>query len=170
MSSNTEGKTTQTSGRRGVHVPPGEGRRLWTVGDTYTLKATAENTAGALFTMEAVVPPQGGPPPHVHRRMDEAFYVLEGELEVLDGGRTFVAGAGSFVFVPKGTKHTFKNVGMETVKMLVMGTPAGFEGYFEEVGRPAGEGEAPPTSPEEIEKAIAAAPRYDTEILPPPRA
>lgn len=160
-------KYVEKDGKGVVHVPPGEGRSLWVVGDTYTSKATTENTDGALFVTEASVPPRGGPPPHVHRRTDEAFYVLEGELEILDGGRAFVAGAGSFVFIPKGTAHAFKNAGPETARMLAVMAPAGFEGFFEEAGRPAGEGTAPPPGPEDIEKGIAAAPKYDIEILPP---
>lgn len=152
-----------------VHIPAGEGESLWTVGDTYTLKATSANTNGALFLMEASVPPQGGPPPHIHRETDEAYYVLEGEVEVQGGESTFVAAAGSFVFIPKGAVHTFKNVGTGTTKMLILAVPAGFEGYFRAVGRPAGEGAAPPMSPEEIEMAIAEAPNYDSEILLPPR-
>lgn len=67
-----------TSGRRGVHGPPGEGRRLWTAGGTYTLKATTENTSDALFTMESIMPPQGGHAPHVRRRMHRQFYIPEG--------------------------------------------------------------------------------------------
>lgn len=164
------GATTETNGSWAVYLPLGEGRRLWTVGDTYTLKATTESTAeGTLFVMEASVPPGGGPPPHIHHGTDEAFYVLEGEIEFLDGDRTFVAGAGSFVLIPKGRVHRFENVGTEKAKALIMATPAGFEHYFEEVGQPAGEGDAPPISPEEVEKAIAAAPKYDSEILPPPQ-
>jgi mannose-6-phosphate isomerase-like protein (cupin superfamily) len=46
------------------------------------------------------VPPGGGSVAHVHTRTDEAFYVLSGELEILNGSRTFVIGAGDFVFMP----------------------------------------------------------------------
>ena len=42
---NTEERSTivEMGSKRGVHVPPGEGESLWVVGDTYTLKGTAEN-------------------------------------------------------------------------------------------------------------------------------
>ena len=158
----------ETNGKRGIHIPPGEGKALWVVGDTYTFKATAENTGGSLFIMEASVPPQGGPPPHIHHRTDEAFYMLEGELEMLSGEDIFVARAGSFVFIPKGTVHKFRNVGTESAKMLSIITPAGFEEFFEEIGQPAGEGTAPPITPEDIEEGIVVAPKYDIEILPFP--
>ena len=60
----------ETSGQRGVHVPPGEGESLWVVDDTYTFKDVIENTGGALLLFEASSPPQGGPPPHVHHQED----------------------------------------------------------------------------------------------------
>lgn len=159
----------ETGERRGVHVRAGEGRSLWVVGDTYTFKGTTENTGGALLLFEASVPPRSGPPPHIHHREDEAFYVLEGEVEVREGDRTFVAGGGSFVFIPRGVVHGFKNVGAEPARMLIMATPAGLEQFFEEVGQPARAGEtAPPPGPEEIERSLAAAPKYGQEVLPPP--
>lgn len=84
-------------------------------------------------------------------------------MEIPDENRTFVATAGSFVFIPKGTVHTYKNVGAQPPKMLAIATPAGFEGFLEEVGQPAGEGAVPPPGPEELERALAAAPKYDID-------
>ena len=60
-----------------IHVPPGEGPSIWIVGDTYTFKAVSQDTNGAHMFFEASVPPQSGPPPHIHHREDEALYVLE---------------------------------------------------------------------------------------------
>ena len=97
-----------------THVPAGEGDTLWVVGDTYTLKATAETTGGSLALVEASIPAGSGPPPHVHASEDEAYYVLEGQIEVLDGKRTFLAGPGSFVFIPRGTVHAFATRAMAT--------------------------------------------------------
>ena len=151
-----------------MHVTLDEGRSLHLSGDTYTFKALGEDTGGSLVLLEARVPPLGGPPPHIHHAEDEFFWLLEGELEFLTNGRTFTANAGSFVYVPKGTTHCFKNVGTQTTRMLAAFTPAGIEGMFFEVGRPATEGSSPaPPDQEEIEKLLAAAPRYDVEILPP---
>jgi quercetin dioxygenase-like cupin family protein len=159
----------ETVAKGAVHVPAGEGESVWLVGDTYTFKATSENTNGSLVSLEATVPPQGGPPPHIHHREDESFYLLEGELEFLGGERTFVASAGSFVYLPKGTLHAFKNVGTEIARMVVLITPAGMDRFFFEVGRPAFEGGiAPPPGPEDIEKILAASAKYGLEVLPPP--
>ena len=152
------------------HVPMGEGRSIWITGDTYTFKAVGADTNGALVLFEGTVSPQLGPPPHIHHCEDEFFYVLEGEFEILDGGRTFMARAGSFVHIPKGTLHRFKNVGATPAKILVLFTPAGMENFFFEAGLPAQEGgSAPPLGPEEIERTLAAAPKYGMELPLPLR-
>lgn len=57
----------ETTDRRGVkHVPLGEGESVWVVGDTYTFKAVSEDTGGTYMLFEASIPPQSGPPPHIH--------------------------------------------------------------------------------------------------------
>jgi hypothetical protein len=68
---------------RGVaRVAPGRGRRLWVLGDLYEFKAVSEDTGGAYAAVEVrATPGLPGPPPHIHHREDEAFYVLEGEPE-----------------------------------------------------------------------------------------
>ncbi|WP_297549880.1 cupin domain-containing protein [Amycolatopsis sp.] len=82
------------------------------VGDTYTVKATVESTGGAFGLLEASVPPGSGPPPHVHTRQDEAFYLLDGVLEVTAGEKTTVVRTGDFVYLPRGTAHWFRNPGV----------------------------------------------------------
>jgi mannose-6-phosphate isomerase-like protein (cupin superfamily) len=126
-----------------VHVPAGEGPTTWFSGDTYTIKASGESTRGSLGLVEATVPPGGGPVAHAHTRSDEAFYVLSGELEILDGSRTFIARTGDFVFIPRGTRHRFKNTGVHGARMLFMFTPGGEEGVFRYGDEPQ-PGHAPP--------------------------
>jgi quercetin dioxygenase-like cupin family protein len=150
---------------------PGEGRSLWVAGDRYTIKAGGEETGGAFALIETLVPPGGGPPPHIHHREDEAFYVLDGELRFHDDGRSFIAGAGSWVSLAKGSLHHFKNVSERPARLLVVVTPAGLERFFEEAGQAADDerSEAIAPTPEDIERLLAVAPRYGIEIrLPPP--
>lgn len=85
----------------------GEGRSIWLLGDLYTFKFKGE----ALSVTELTAFPQNGPPPHIHLREDESFWVLDGEFSVLLGERTLTPGQGAFVHVPKGALHTYKNIG-----------------------------------------------------------
>jgi quercetin dioxygenase-like cupin family protein len=153
------------------HVPVGQGPSIWAVGDTYTFKSTGKETDGTLTVFEASIPPGAGPPPHIHHDAEEAYYVLEGELEVLGGEHTFTARAGSYVYIPRGTLHRFQNVGNRASRLLVLLTPAGFENFLFEVGQPARPGEpAPPFGPEEMERTIAAAQKHHLELRLPDNA
>ena len=151
--------------------PPGEGRTVAVVGDVYRFLATGEDTSGKYALWEAIVPPGGGPPPHVHSREVEGFYVLEGEITLQVGDRRLVADQGTFANMQVGTLHSFKNEGSQLARMLIMVAPAGLERMFFEFGVPLPEGSTtalPPTK-EEIEKLLAVAPKYGIEIkLPRP--
>ncbi len=159
----------ETNEQGATHVPPGQGKKLWVTDELMTFKASGEDTGGAYSLTDSMVPPQGGPPPHIHHREDEAFWVLEGELEVTVGEATFGAGAGSFVHLPKGVPHAYRNVGSGPARFLTLIVPAGLEGFFEEVGKPGSDlSSPPPFGEEDIEKLLAVAPKYGVEILPPP--
>lgn len=155
---------------RAKHVAPGEGKTLWVAGDLVTLKMVGNDTDGAFLLGEEFSPPGGGPPPHIHHREDEMFCVLEGEYEFLVGERTIRAGARSVVYGPRNLPHAFKNVGTTPARMLAFVTPAGFEGFLEEVGEEATEQSSSPSfGQEEIELLLATAPKYGIEMLPPSR-
>lgn len=148
---------------------PAQGRTIAVVGDVYRFLATGENTNGKYAVWEAIVPPGGGPPPHVHSREEEGFYVLEGEITFTINGEKVVATAGTFANMPVGTPHSFKNESGKPAKMLISVAPAGLEQMFFEVGVPLAEGAttaAPPTK-DEIEKLLAVAPNYGIEIQLP---
>ena len=143
-----------------------QGRTIAVVGDVYRFLATGEDTNGRYALWEALVPPGGGPPPHVHSREEEGFYILVGEITFQIGDQRIVATTGMFANMPVGTPHSFKNESTKPAKMLISVAPAGLEGLFFEVGVPLAEGAAtalPPTK-EEIEKLLAVAPKYGIEI------
>jgi quercetin dioxygenase-like cupin family protein len=148
----------------------GEGRSVAVVGDVYRFLATGEDTNGKYAVMEAFVPPGGGPPPHVHGREEEGFYILEGEITFLIGEDRVVAATGTFANIPIGTLHAFKNETDRPARMLISVAPAGLEKMFLEVGVPVPPGTtvAPPPTPGEIEKLLSIAPRYGIEIRLPP--
>jgi quercetin dioxygenase-like cupin family protein len=154
---------------RAVVRQPGAGRAVAVVGDVYRFLATGEDTGGRYALWEAVVPPGGGPPPHVHSREEEGFYVLDGEITFTIGDKRLVAGAGTFANLPAGTPHSFKNESGRPARMLISVAPAGLEQMFFEFGVPLPEGSTtalPPTK-EEIERLLAVAPKYGIEIKLP---
>ena len=152
-------------------LSPGEGRARWFATDLYIIKAGSEDTDGAFTLSEVTSAPQSPPGPHIHRREDETYYILEGEFEFLDEDRTFRAGAGSLVYLPKDRLHSHRNPTDVPAKALVLHTPAGAEKWVEEAGKPAPDSSSlPPPSevPELIERLVATAPKYGFEVPPPP--
>ena len=150
---------------------PGEGRTIAVVGDVYRFLAVGEETNGKYALWEALVPPCGGPPPHVHSREEEGFYVLEGEITFFIGDQRLIASAGMFANMPVGTPHSFKNESGKPARMLISLAPAGLEKLFFEVGvsLPEGAMTALPPTQEEIERLLAVAPKYGIEMrLPGP--
>ncbi len=148
---------------------PSEGRTVAVVGDVYRFLATGEETNGAYALWEARVPPGGGPPPHVHSREEEGFYVLEGEITFRIGEQQLVASAGMFANMPVGTPHSFRNESNSPARMLISVAPAGLEQMFLRAGRelPPGTETALPPTHAEIEKLLAIAPEYGIEIRLP---
>jgi uncharacterized cupin superfamily protein len=155
-----------TAETTGYASPAGAGERIWIVGDTMTLKATGERTGGSLVLLENVTAPGGGPPPHLHTREDEFFYVLDGSFEIRIGDELHAIGPGGFAYVPRGTIHNFRNTAEAPSRILVGFTPAGMEGFFRDSGRPAtDDGPAPPVDEDEIARTMAAAPKYGVEAV-----
>jgi len=111
---------------------PGAGDLLsGSTGIPLLLKASAETTGGAYALLESTLPPGDlMPVPHIHHAQDEAFYVVAGQLEVRTGDRSFIAAAGAFVLIPRGTPHTYRNAGSEPVTMIVISSPPGIERVF----------------------------------------
>lgn len=127
-----------------VHVPPGEGKSLRIMDNRVEIKADGGHTGGAFAVLEYVMAPQTpGPPQHIHRRTDEAFYVLEGELIFHVADRALVAGPGDFVLIPRGVVHTFENAAPSEARFLEVTSPADFAGYFEELAAVASNGGRP---------------------------
>jgi quercetin dioxygenase-like cupin family protein len=153
-----------------IFRPSGTAPAVWGPGDLYSLLVTGEESNNALFQFEAVVPKGGGPPPHIHSREDETFYVVSGSLEILLGDKTYQAKRGVFVYIPRGTVHRFKNVGGDTAVQLVTFVPSGVEGFFREVFPEVKDRNAapPPVTEELIRKMNEAAPKYGLKFVPAP--
>ena len=138
----------------------------WSLGELLTILATAEQTGGAFSLMEERLPRGAEPPPHVHRREDESFLVLDGLLTVRVGDRTLDAPAGTFVFCPRDVPHVL-TVGSDEVRMLTLCTPGGVERLFVELGDPARARTLPPPDVAEphVERIVTLAAHYGAEVL-----
>ena len=99
-------------------------------GDEYSFLATGRETNGSYFLMHARVPPGGGPPPHVQTREEEGFYVLEGRVTFWIQGEREEADPGTFLHVPRGVAHNFRNESDREALMLIWFAPAGIERMF----------------------------------------
>lgn len=113
-------------------LPPGQGRQIDLGEFAMTVKASAADTGGVVSVLEATEPPGFGPPVHVHHDCAEAFYVLEGEYVMNLDGEEIVCPAGSFVFVPQGSRHGFR-VGDVPSRKLNFYFPASMIGYFDDL-------------------------------------
>ncbi|MFN3149937.1 cupin domain-containing protein [Bremerella sp.] len=149
--------------------PDTEGTRVAVVGDLYRYLATGDETGGAYAMIDATVPPGGGPPPHVHSREEESFFVLEGEITFRLDDQTIVAGPNTFLNMPIGSLHSFKNESGLPARMLITLAPAGLEKMFLEAGKvltSPDEQPQPPTE-QEIKKLLEVAPKYGVQIHVP---
>jgi mannose-6-phosphate isomerase-like protein (cupin superfamily) len=162
--------TSEKTAADAQFLAPGEGRAIWFLRNRMTVKATAASTGGAYGLVESIIAPGFSPPLHVHHREDEAFYVLEGEVTMQCGDRTFTATAGAFVFLPRDVPHTFVVEGDRPARMLTLLSPGGGEGVFIDGGRvPEHEG-MPPATPPDIPALKRVAEAYGSEIIGPPLA
>jgi quercetin dioxygenase-like cupin family protein len=166
---------TQVTENKGAQelIAFGRGRQsleqsVWYSGWLLTFLATGQDTQGQFALMEQVTRKGNVPPPHIHHREDETFYVLEGEMTFSVGDRTIKATPGTMVFLPRDVVHSFV-IESEQVRILVMVTPAGAEGFFKECSVPAPSMTLPPaeTPYSEIQKMMALAPKFGFEFVLP---
>jgi quercetin dioxygenase-like cupin family protein len=126
----------------------GEGKLLSARGSAMFFKATHASTNGAFSFMERTLPPGGRkPPPHIHTNCEEAFYVLDGEIEFSLGVDTVIGRSGSFVHVPGGVSHTFGNSTAAPSRLLIIHAPA-MDAYFQEL-QELWSGQVPPSAEDE---------------------
>ena len=105
-----------------VVVAPGEGHRIGNVEFLARTADTPRFTFGIIEIAAGRVLEE-----HVHAEEDDAFYILEGEMTFLLPDGPVAAPPGTFVLVPPGVEHGFRNDRPEPVRMLNIHAPAGFD-------------------------------------------
>jgi len=170
--------TTQDTQIMGANPPVafGRGRQsleqsFWYAGWLLTFLATGEDTQGRFALMEQMSRKGNVPPPHIHHREDETFYVIEGEMTFSIGDRTIKATPGTMVFAPRDVAHSF-TIDSDQVRILVQVSPAGAERFFKACSVPAPSMTLPPPAEipySELQKMMALAPDYGFEFVGPKR-
>jgi len=103
------------------------------LGVTYKTILDREQTGGAMSIVDSLSPVGSGPPRHIHQHEDETFVMITGTCKIWIEGKERLAGPGESVFIPRGKEHTFKVVGDQPSRHLVILTPGGFESFFAEM-------------------------------------
>lgn len=130
------------------------------LGQEITVKLSSSETGGDYYLFENIVPQGARVPLHVHQREDEILMVLEGELEVSLGGKTFKAPTGTIAFFPRNVAHGFGNVGNAPAKGRFLVSPgANFEKFFGELSA------LPPNQPPDMAKVMEIFDRYGLPIV-----
>ncbi len=123
---------------------PGEGQVLVVGG--VKLKVGSTQTGGEFELFELAGP--GHPSPHLHRDHDECICVVEGSFTFSVGKEDIPGPAGTVVFVPRGTPHSFTH--SEGARALCFVIPANLEGYFRELGEGIATGRPEPEVRDEL--------------------
>ena len=155
-----------------LHVAaPGGARSVCVSGWLLTFLATGDET-GQRFSLTEVVGRRGhsaAPPPHVHTREEECFYVVDGAITCHVGDEAIHVPAGAFVVLPRGVPHRYE-LATEEARLLNLCVPAGFETFYRALSEPAPEPTLPPApeGPPDVARLLAAAAAHGVEILGPP--
>ena len=150
--------TTSAQGLKPIAVRSDEGEAYWFFGNLAVIKTTADDTAGQLTVVEITAPPGLEVPLHVHRRDDEAFWILEGDVTFEVGGNAIEAHAGDYVFGPRDIPHRY-TVGHDGCRMLFITVPGGLEDLIRDTSESAPSRTVPPPpeppDPAEMERLSA---------------
>jgi len=136
------------SDKSGTIIRQNEARALHAFGEEVIIHLDGEHTGGRLTMWAEITPPGGAPPPHYHLNEDETFHVIEGRVAFLLNEEWNEVGPGGAAFMPREVVHTFKNVGHQPSRMLIMTMPSGIEKFFERCA----EEFAKPGGPPEMQK------------------
>ena len=132
------------------------------LGVRYKTVPPPKQSGGAMSIVDSWAPAGKGPPRHIHENEDEALVILSRTCKVRIDGAEITAGPGEGVFIPRGTEYTFKVVGDEPSRHLVILTPGGLEGFFAEMA--AGQFRIPDDMPAIGESAA----RHNLRFTGPP--
>ncbi len=103
-------------------------------GGCWSVLADAGSTGGSYSLFEVEMSQGLAEQPHIHDHTDEAYYVFSGELDFLVDDRVLRLQKGSFVFVPRGSVHTFTVIS-NSARFLNIHTEPGYERVIRAFGK-----------------------------------
>jgi mannose-6-phosphate isomerase-like protein (cupin superfamily) len=161
--------TLMTTATKAYTLAANEGRALWHLSALMNFKALTAETDGSFWAVEGLADQHMAVPLHAHSQEDEVWYVLEGEIAFTVGSETNLLGPGSFVFVPRGTPHTFQ-IKSGTARWFGLGISGRLDQWFFETGALAQSLTLPPPAaePPDIPAIVASLEVYGTDTLGPP--
>ncbi|MBH8564652.1 cupin domain-containing protein [Nostoc sp. CENA67] len=136
--------------------------QFWVAGGRNTYLKTGADTNGQYSLFDLYVPPNVGPPLHIHNREAEWFYVVDGNPSFQMDDEVIAGSTGSLLYGPQGHLHTFRNLTDTPVRMLLFYEPSGIENFFTEVGQPVTDPINPPSFLPE--KLLVAGAKYGLEF------
>ena len=113
-------------------VRAGERKPLNVLGMPLTMLCEASETSGNWSLFEEEVPLGMGPPPHRHD-WDEAYYILQGQVNFLVDGELVTSSPGDFNYLPRGTMHGFKGASESPARVPIFAAPAHRSEFFHEI-------------------------------------
>ena len=152
------------------HLQANDGRAFDAFGQTISFKAEPEDTGDSLFLFEHWMPPTLGVPAHTERNY-EAFYVIEGTLEVEEDGERYGLGTGEFLSLRPGVVHALHNPGPGITRILTLASPGSQHArFFSTVAEPIEDPSNPPVpdGPTDFERMATVGRECGIEFLAPP--
>lgn len=149
-----------------VVVRAGEGQSVrWGPAGIIRVVASRDATDRSFSIVEVTEPPGTAAPLHVHHGEAEAFYVLEGEIELTCGDETVTARTGDFAYAPKDVPHKYAVVGSRPARVLLLFSRPGFESFFVEGGSRLDQPPSGPPDPSALRRLVE---KYEMELLEVP--
>src|SRR5207253_10740722 len=118
-------ETVVGAGSGRTHSSPFGDSLRWIIGE--------DATGGAYSLHERTAPPGAASVPHIHSRVSEAFFVVEGEFTFEFDGRKVTVRPGDYVHAPPGASHAWRVASGKAARALVLFAPSVPLAFFEEI-------------------------------------
>lgn len=124
----------------GIVVNENEGETIMLREGTSIVKIKIAKSHGytSMSFLASSLPPGDIIPVHKHLNEDEIIFIHKGSGILTVGAKEYPITDDLVAMVPKGVWHGIRNTGQDNIQMRFAYSPAGFEGYFREVGTAVG--------------------------------